>query len=75
MRPWCAPTSRIPAFAALTVAILLGKVIYYTMKFAALSAGLLAGNLVSTPFQTQMILAVGTAAIFALIEHYRPRNN
>ena len=66
--------TRIPAFAALTGAILLSKVIYYIMKFAALSAGLLAGNLVSTPFQTQLILAVGTAAVFGLIEHFRPRN-
>ena len=59
---------RIPAFAALTAGILFSKVIYYTIKFAALSAGLLAGSLVSTPLQTQVVLAVGTAAIFALIE-------
>lgn len=62
---------RIPAFAALTAAILLSKVVYYTMKFGALSAGLLTGNLVSTPFVTQLILALGTAAVFAVIEHYR----
>lgn len=62
---------RIPAFAALTAAILISKLIYYTMKFAALSAGLLSGGLVSTPLQTQLILAVGTAAVFGLVEHYR----
>ena len=62
--------TRIPAFAALTGAILLSKLIYYTMKFAALSAGLLAGNLVSTPPQTQLVLALGTAAIFGAIEHF-----
>ena len=62
---------RIPAFAALTAAILVGKVVYYAMKFAALSAGLLAGSLVSTPFQTQLVLAVGTAVVFGLIETYR----
>ena len=59
---------RIPAFAALTAGILFSKVIYYTIKFAALSAGLLAGGLVSTPLQTQLVLALGTVAIFALIE-------
>jgi hypothetical protein len=61
---------RIPAFAALTAGILFGKLVYYAMKFAALSAGLLAGSLISTPLQTQLVLAVGTAAIFALIEYY-----
>jgi hypothetical protein len=65
---------RIPAFAALTAAILLSKVVYYAMKFAALGAGLLAGNLVSTPVQTQMVLAIGTAAVFGLIEAYRTGN-
>lgn len=65
--------ARIPAFAALTAAILLSKVIYYTMKFAALDFGLLGGGLVSTPLQTQLILAIGTAAVFGLIEHYRTR--
>ena len=64
---------RIPAFAALTAAILVGKVVYYTMKFAALSAGLLTGSLISTPLQTQLILAIGTAATFGFIEHYRTR--
>jgi hypothetical protein len=64
-------TARIPAFAALTAAILFSKVVYYTMKFAALGAGLLSGGLVSTPLQTQVILAVGTAAVFALVEFYR----
>lgn len=65
---------RIPAFAALTAAILVGKLAYYAMKYAALSAGLLAGSLVSTPPQTQLILAVATAAVFGIIEHYRPGN-
>ena len=64
-------TARIPAFVALTAAILLSEVIYYTMKFAALGAGLLSGGLVSTPLQTQLILALGTAAIFGLVEYYR----
>jgi len=62
---------RIPAFVALASAILLGKAVYYSMKFVALSAGWLGGSLVSTPVQTQLILAVGTAAIFALVEHRR----
>ncbi len=61
---------RIPAFAALTAAILLSKVIYYTMKYAALGFGLLGGSLVSTPLQTQLLLAIGTAAVFGLVEKY-----
>ena len=64
---------RIPAFAALTAAILLGKVVYYAMKFAALSAGLLTGNLVSTPLRAQLVLALGTAIIFGLIEYHLSR--
>lgn len=63
--------ARVPAFAALTAAIVLSKVIYYTMKFAALNAGLLAGGLISTPPQTQLILAIATAAVFGLVEYYR----
>lgn len=66
---------RIPAFVALTASILVGKVVYYTMKFAALNAGLLAGTLVTTPFQIQLVLAVGTAAVFGIVEYYRTRNN
>jgi len=66
---------RIPAFVALTVAILLGKVVYYTLKFGALSAGWLGGSLVTTPVQTQLILAVLTAAVFGLIEYYRTKDN
>ena len=66
--------ARIPAIAALTAAIVLSKVIYYTMKFAALNAGLLAGGLISTPLQTQLILAIGTAAVFGLVEYYRTQN-
>ena len=63
--------ARIPAFAALTAAILVGKVVYYTMKSAALGAGLLTGSLISTPLQIQLMLAVGTAAIFGLVEYSR----
>jgi len=66
---------RIPAVAAFAVGILVSKSVYYTMKFAALSTGLLAGSLVSTPLQTQLILGVGTAVVFGLIEHYRTSNN
>ena len=66
---------RIPAFVALTAAILLGKVIYYTLKLGVLSAGWLGGSLVSTPVQIQIILALGTAAVFALVEHLQSRNN
>jgi len=61
---------RIPAFAALITGILFSKMIYYTIKFAALGAGLLAGSLISTPLQTQLVLAVGTAVVFALIERW-----
>ena len=63
----------IPAFMALTVGILLGKVVYYAMKFVALSTGLLGGSLVSTPIQTQLVLAVGTAVLFGFVEYYRRR--
>jgi hypothetical protein len=64
---------RIPAFAALAAGILLGKIVYYAMKFVALGTGLLAGNLVSTPLQTQLFLAVGTAVVFGLVETYATR--
>ena len=53
-------------FAGLVAAILAGKVVYYALKFLSLQAGLLAGNLVSTPVLTQTLLAAGTAAVFAL---------
>jgi len=66
---------RIPGFVALIAGIVLGKIVYYTLKSVSLGAGLLAGNLISTPVQTQLILAVGTAVVFGLIEHYRPENN
>jgi hypothetical protein len=66
---------RISAFAALSAGILLSKLAYYTMKFVALSTGLLAGSLISTPLQIQLVVAVGTAAVFGLIEHYRTKNN
>lgn len=62
---------RIPVFVALTAGILAGKIVYYSMKLVALNAGWLGGNLVSTPVQTQLILALGTAAVFALLAHYR----
>ena len=64
-------TDRIPAFMALTAGILFSKVVYYSMKSVALSTGLLAGSLISTPVQTQLVLAVGTAVIFGLIEYHR----
>ena len=60
---------QIPAFAALTAGILLGKLVYYSMKSVALGTGILAGSLISTPVQTQMILALGTAAVFGIVEH------
>ena len=66
---------RFQPFVALTSGILFSKAVYYTMKFAALSTGLLAGNLVSTPFQNQLVLALGTAVIFALVEPYRTKKN
>lgn len=65
---------RIPAFVALTAGILVGKLIYYSMKYVALGTGLLAGSLISTPIQTQFVLAVGTAAVFGLLEHFRTRS-
>ncbi len=61
----------IPTFVALAAGILLGKAVYYTMKSMALSLGWLSGSLVSTPVQTQLVLGLGTAAIFALFVHYR----
>jgi hypothetical protein len=67
-------TLRIPAFAALTAAILLSKLLYYTLKYAALGAGLLGGSLVSTPLQTQLVLGIGTAAVFGLLETYRAKS-
>lgn len=66
---------RLPAFGALTAAIITGKVVYYTMKFAALGTGLLTGSLISTPPQTQLILALGTASVFGLVEHFHTRKN
>ena len=71
---YLAQVIRIPAFAALTAAILIGKVVYYAMKYAALSAGLLGGSLVSTPLQTQLVLGIGTALVFGLVEHYRMKD-
>ena len=65
---------RLPVIAALVTAMLFSKVVYYALKYIALSAGWLTGSLVSTPVQTQLILALGTALIFGLIEQYRPGN-
>jgi len=65
---------RIPAFAALTAGILISKLVYYTMKAGALSAGWLSGSLISTPLKTQLALAIGTAAVFGLIEYYLMKN-
>lgn len=60
----------IQTFAALTAAILIGKLVYYALKSAALSAGLMTGSLISTPVGTQIALAIGTAAVFALVEYF-----
>jgi len=64
---------RIPVVAALAAAILVSKVIYYAMKSVALDAGWLSGSLISTPLQTQLVLALGTAALFGLVEYARKR--
>ena len=64
---------RIPAFLALTAGIVIGKLVYYSMKFTALGAGLLTGSLVSTPWQNQLVLAVGTAGVFGVVEHFRAK--
>lgn len=63
---------RISAIVALGAGILLSKLAYYAMKFVALSTGLLAGSLISTPLQTQLVVAIGTTAVFGLVEYYRP---
>lgn len=65
---------RIPAFVALTAGIIIGKLVYYSMKYAALSAGFLSGSFVSTPWQNQLVLAVGTAAIFGIVEYTRTKD-
>jgi len=70
---WLARQARFPAFVALLGGILFSKIIYYTLKSAALSAGLLAGSLISTPVKMQVILALGTAVVFGLVDHYRTR--
>jgi hypothetical protein len=72
---YIASIPRVGAFLALTAAILLGKLVYYSLKFAALSGGLLAGNLMSTPVPNQLIMAVGTAAAFALVVRYQSSKN
>ena len=62
---------RMPVFVALAAGILLGKAVYYSMKYVALSAGWLGGSLITTPVQTQLILGLGTAVVFALVVHKR----
>lgn len=62
---------RMPAALALVAGILLGKAVYYTMKYLVLSIGWLGGTLISTPVHMQVLLAVGTAAVFGVVEHYR----
>ncbi len=66
---------RIPAFVALTAGILLGKLVYYTLKYLALGAGWLGGSLISTPIQTQLTLALVTAVSFGVIEYYWTRKS
>lgn len=63
--------AEMPPFLALAIAILAGKALYYALKFLSLSAGLLDGTLISTPVMTQVALALGTAAVFGLIESNR----
>ena len=64
-------TKRLPALLAMLVAILLGKAVYYGLKYILLSAGLLNGTLVSTPVASQLVLAALTALIFGAIEANR----
>ena len=63
-----------PPFAALIASMLFSKVVYYTLKYVALSAGWLSGHIISTPLQTQLVLAMVTAVVFGLIEYYRSGN-
>lgn len=72
---YLAERARLPAFAALIAAILFSKVVYYTLKSAVLSAGLLSGGLISTPVKMQVILALGTAAVFGLVEYFRTKHS
>jgi hypothetical protein len=72
---YLARIDRIPAIAALAAGILVGKLVYYALKFATLSAGLLDGHLISTPLPTQLILALGTAAVFGVVEYYLPKTD
>ncbi len=62
--------ARIPATAALVAGIIMGKLVYYTLKFGSLSVGILDGQLISTPLQTQLILGLATASIFGLVAHF-----
>jgi hypothetical protein len=65
---------RMPAVAALAAAILLGKSVYYALKFLALEAGWLDGRLVSTPWQSQLALAIGTVLVFGAFISWREKN-
>jgi len=65
---------RMPAVAALAAGILLGKAVYYPLKLLALNAGWLGGSLVSTPWQTQLLVAAATAVGFGVYQS-RPRKD
>jgi len=61
---------RLNVFVALVSSILLSKVIYYGFKFTFLQGGLLAGNLISTGLQNQLITLLGLAMLFSVLFHY-----
>jgi hypothetical protein len=63
----------LPAFAALAVAIVVGKGVYYALKSLVLQAGWMEGDLVSTPWQSQLALAIGTALVFGAIVSWREK--
>ena len=65
---------QMPAFVALMIGILAGKFIYYLLKAAALNVGLLSGSFISTPVIYQLILAIGTAAVFGVVEYLRTKD-
>jgi len=68
---WLKRDRKAPAFLALAGGIVLGKLVYYGLKSAALAAGWLSGSLVTTPWTAQLILAAATAAVFGFIEARR----
>ena len=70
---WFARRLSLPAFAALAAAIVAGKGVYYALKSLALQAGWLEGSLVSTPWQSQLVLAIGTALVFGAIISWREK--